>query len=332
MYRVRPIAKKDFNALISLVAQDTMGIITLPKNPDQLKKRLNWTLSSFSEKVKVSGPQYYLFVLEDLDQDDIVGISGIYATAIHPLDYFHITNVKTTPLFPENPSSITILKRVKHSKKETEIGSLFLSPQVRKKGVGKLLSLSRFLFMATHPHRFCKTIFADMRGVILPDGSCPFWDAIGRAFLPIDFQEFILRLEKHSHEMNRIIPDFPIYVDLLPEKATSVIAEPHPNTIPALNMLLKQGFNKTGDVDLFDGGPRLVANRQAISLIKNSQFTKVKEITTLTSPAQALIGNIESFRVCLGEIEIQKGEVLLDSLLAEALEVSQGGRLIYALV
>ena len=64
----------------------------------------------------------------------------------------------------------------------TEIGSLFLLPEYRGQKRGRLLSLSRFAFMAAHPKRFAEDVIAEMRGVMSEDGQCPFWEAIGKHF------------------------------------------------------------------------------------------------------------------------------------------------------
>ncbi len=71
----------------------------------------------------------------------------------------------------------------------TEIGSLFLRPEYRSKGRGRLLSLSRFAFIAAHPKRFSNEVIAEMRGVVHEDGTCPFWDAIARHFFEMDFPQ-----------------------------------------------------------------------------------------------------------------------------------------------
>ena len=43
-----------------------------------------------------------------------------------------------------------------------EIGSLFLHPDYRRNGTGRMLSASRFLFMAEHKHRFETQVIAEM--------------------------------------------------------------------------------------------------------------------------------------------------------------------------
>jgi arginine N-succinyltransferase len=53
-----------------------------------------------------------------------------------------------------------------------EIGSLFLSPEYRGRDAGRLLQLSRFLFVAEHPDAFEPQVVSELRGVI---------DAAGRS-------------------------------------------------------------------------------------------------------------------------------------------------------
>ena len=97
-----------------------------------------------------------------------------------------------------------------------EIGSLFLHPDYRRDGNGRLLSLSRFLFMAEHRQRFEPQVIAEMRGVIDDQGRSPFWDAVGKHFFEIDFPKADYLSMVNKKFIADLMPRHPLYVPLLP--------------------------------------------------------------------------------------------------------------------
>src|SRR3546814_11892990 len=61
----------------------------------------------------------------------------------------------------------------------TEVGGLFLHPEKRRDGVGRLLARSRYLFIAMHRRRFGEEVMAELRGRLDEKGSSPFWEGLG---------------------------------------------------------------------------------------------------------------------------------------------------------
>jgi arginine N-succinyltransferase len=102
-----------------------------------------------------------------------------------------------------------------------EIGSLFLHPDERKKGWGRLLSCCRFLFMAEFSDPFEDTVIAEMRGVVDVQGRSSFWEALGRRIFDIDFPKADYLSMKNKKFIADLMPKHPIYTMLLPEEAQS---------------------------------------------------------------------------------------------------------------
>ena len=75
-----------------------------------------------------------------------------------------------------------------------------------------------------------------------------------------------------------LMPRNPIYVKLLSFEAQSVLGKPHPTTIPAMNILLKEGFRYHNYIDIFDAGPTLEAPLPEINTIKSSRIVTIKSI------------------------------------------------------
>ena len=65
-------------------------------------------------------------------------------------------------------------------------------------------------------------------------------------------------------------------VELLPKRVQKVLGKAHPNAMPALSMLAKQGFKTNGLVDILDGGPCMEVDAKKIPIVKSSNKVKVE--------------------------------------------------------
>ena len=68
----------------------------------------------------------------------------------------------------------------------SEVGGLFLHPEVRAGGWGALLARSRYLFIKQHRARFGDRTLAELRGVMDEAGNAPFWDGLAGRFFGHD--------------------------------------------------------------------------------------------------------------------------------------------------
>lgn len=328
MIIIRPIRETDLEQYEKLAFTATLGITNLPKNKELLKAKIHDSLQAFSEKNPKSGKQNYCFVLEDLKSGELGGTCGIFArTGIpHPLIYYKLETLPDANSSLPVPKKMQILRVITHKKGPTEICALYIAPDWRKEGLGRLLSLSRFFFIANFPDRFEDTVFAEMRGFITQNETSPFWDGLGRHFLDMDYNEIIAAQEMGNRNIYEALPQHPIYVSLLPKETQEVIGKTHPNTKPALNMLTKEGFHLTGEVDLFDAGPRIAAKTQDIATIRNSKTVKVQVSDEKIESERYMISNTKlDFRNCYGMLkQLIEDAVLIDRETAQALEVKDG--------
>jgi arginine N-succinyltransferase len=207
-----------------------------------------------------------------------------------------------------------------------EIGSLFLHPDYRRDGNGRLLSLSRFLFIAEYRHRFEPQVIAEMRGVIDAKGHSPFWEAVGKHFFEIDFTraDYLSMVDKKF--IADLMPRHPIYVPLLPPEAQGVIGYVHPETVPALKLLESEGFCITDLVDIFEAGPVVSVKRDEIRTVKESARSVVEEIGEVSGGAvMHLLNPRADARMARGMVKVTgPGKVRLDEPTARALEVKAG--------
>ena len=105
----------------------------------------------------------------------------------------------------------------------------------------------------------------------------------------------------------------------------------HRDAEPALRILLNQGFCRSNEVDIFDGGPLVIADRAEIKSIREATTAQVAEIRVLKSPSVCLLGHAAlDFRACLGEVEpLDAANIALEQRTAERLRVKAGSRVIF---
>ncbi|MEM8732570.1 MAG: arginine N-succinyltransferase, partial [Planctomycetota bacterium] len=207
----------------------------------------------------------------------------------------------------------------------TEIGSLFLSPDYRGKGRGRLLSLSRFMFMAGHPNRFADKVIAEMRGVMSEEGDCPFWEAIGRHFFEMDFPQADSLSTVNKKFIEDFMPRYPIYTSMLPAEAIEILGKVHPNTEPALAMLQAEGFEKINLIDIFDGGPVVQCERDEIGAVSRTLRTTVAGIAEDVQGSRVILSSESGgFRALISEAEVSDQGLVIGQVAAPQLQVRVG--------
>lgn len=321
---LRPARLSDLPTLYQFAHSASYGITSLAKNEKALQAVVENSLKPFSPEAIEN---HFLFCLEW--EKKVVGLSGIVVRSAEekPLYAFRLTQ----ETFQYNPLKIkldqTALVLMRGRKKPTEIGSLFLDRAFRGKSLGRLLSLGRFLFMANFSDWFAPLIIAELRG-INQEGYSPFWAAVGQNFCPFDFPKADLLRFENSEWIEALFPKHPIYTSLLSKEAQMAIQKTHPSTTPALKMLVKQGFQPSGFVDILDGGPHLHAPTKEIHAIKNSHIRTVAELRSSLEGPPSLIANLQpDFRAVQGPILEEKGDKIVLSLaVGKALNVEIGNQ------
>lgn len=334
MLLFRPICEADLPGLVALARSTGGGLTTLPPNEEFLADRIENSLRAFSPRVRKPGGEFYLFALENTATRELVGVSGVmsrvggfepwFSYEIRPEHHAH------PPL--NVAKDIPVLHLKEEHRGPSEICSLFLRADRRRGGAGRMLSLSRFLFIGAQPKRFTPSIIAEMRGYIDQTGRSPFWEAVGRHFFPIDFYAADVLSGLGEKEFIRdLMPRHPVYVPLLGSEVESVIGRVHHDTEPALALLLAEGFVQTNEVDIFDAGPLLRADTEKVRTIRSARTAKIKSAALpgpATAPPQLLANGALDFRATLGTVlENADGSVSLDAPTAAALNLDVGDKI-----
>lgn len=334
MYVIRPVRSSDLDQIVGLAELTAFGLTTLPRDAALLQKRIQESERSFGQ-IATAEPrgQSYLLVMEHADTGQVVGTSGVISK-VGGFEPFYAYRIETSiheSITLQIRKEIPVLHLVAEHNGPSEIGSLFLHPDHRRGGNGRLLSLSRFLLMAEFPQLFDRDVIAEMRGVIDDHGRSPFWDALGRHFFDLEFPKADYLSIVNKEFIGDLMPVHPIYLPLLPLDAQQVVGEVHEKTRPARKMLESEGFRFQQMIDIFEAGPILSCPRDMIRSVRDSRVARVSEIVEeLEGDGSWLVSNtVPDFRATQCRIAHQNGKFRLEAAAAFHLQVSVGGRVRY---
>jgi arginine N-succinyltransferase len=327
-FRVRPATGDDFKAIYQMAKLTGGGFTNLPADRGTLVGKLARSDASFTRKEDEQGGDLYMFVLEDPKKRLIRGTCQVFGQVgvTQPFYSYHMSTL--TQSSPELGKTFRNqrLSLTTDLEGSSEVGGLFLHPELRAGGWGALLARSRYLFMKKHRARFGDRTLAELRGVMDEAGHAPFWDALAGKFFGMSFPEADEFNAVHGTKfIADLMPRSPIYVALLTEEAKSVIGHPHPSGRAALRMLETEGFLFDRYVDIFDGGPTVTARTDDIRTIRESREEVISEIGD-GGPSKVLVaaGRLKDFRACCGSVKKLRKGVKIDPEAAELLEIGVG--------
>jgi arginine N-succinyltransferase len=328
-FRVRPATGDDFRAIYQMAKLTGGGFTNLPADRGTLVAKLDRSDKSFGRKDECQAADLYVFVLEDPKTHKIRGTCQVFGQVgvVQPFYSYHLgTLTQTSPELGKTfrNQMLTLTTDLEGS---SEVGGLFLHPEMRAGGWGALLARSRYLFMKLHRARFGERTLAELRGVMDEAGNAPFWDGLAGRFFGMTFPEADEFNAVHGTRfIADLMPKTPIYVDLLADSAKAVMGQPHPSGRAALRMLEAEGFSFDRYIDIFDGGPTVTAATDQIRTIREAHSETIAEIGE-GGPARMLVasGGLTDFRAsCASVKRLGKKGICIDREAAELLEVEVG--------
>ena len=329
MWVLRSVRSDDLDALYQLTQFATRGLTSLQLSREQLLDRIEHSEFAFSRTGLSPRGEPFVLVLCESESDEIAGTSTIYAKTggYQPFYAYQITQ---TALVSEQLGIRTnrhALQLTRIHDGPTEIGSLFLRSKFRGKGFGRWLSLARFALIAMMPYRFADRVIAEMRGWANDDGSVPFYEAIAGRFIPVEFAEADALSTVCKQFIEELMPDTPIYLDLLTDSVRKGIGQVHRETEPALKMLKREGFRETTYVDIFDGGPMIQCETDkidAVSRTKKVRINKIADYENPSDPNYIVCSTQEGFASVMTQIEVNGVEAVISSQAAKTLQLEVG--------
>jgi len=323
MLVVRAIKAEDLDALYVMATQVGSGMTTLKPDMKMMGDRLNIAVASFAETIPPE-ERDYMFVMEDTDTGRLAGVCAIKGS-VGLTEPFYNYRIGTLVHSSRELNVFTRMDTLYLSNDltgSTELCSLFLHPDYRSGNNGKLLSKSRFLFIAQFPHLFTEKLIAEMRGYQEESGRSPFYEGLGRHFFKMDFDhvDALTAVGKKSF-IAELMPRQPLYVDYLPKDAQDVIGKVHNSTAPARRLLEQEGMHYEGYVDIFDAGPVLQARVSELRAMRDSALAEIGLATdwdsacapesTAAEPTLVSNTDMKDFRMILSQAMPVNGAIAL---------------------
>ncbi len=335
MYLVRPADFADLPALERLAQQAGIGITNFPANRERLNDKIASSRRSFQTDVVQPGDESYLFVLVDTSKDDIVGCCGIDAMVgtDAPFYSYRIDEVVHASPQLQIHNRIPALFLCHDYSGTSRLMALVVDKAHQNTTAMSLLSKARLLFIAHYPERFTKRLFAELRGESDKHGYSAFWDSLGKHFFSMDFQKAdYLSGISNKHFIADLMPRYPIYVPTLPESAQEAIGVIHEKSSKSADILLDEGFEFRGYVDIFDAGPTIEARTESLKTITRQEIGKALTVPDASKGDMHIIsaGHLEHFRVTAAPAEQQVTGLGLEVETQERLSISAGHQIQWA--
>jgi arginine N-succinyltransferase len=328
-YVMRAAGPADLEGFMQLREIAGAGFTSLMLDDKAMASRLDFSQTSFASPSETSGKERYFIALEHIETGAIAGCCAVKSTIGETPPFFNfrlITEAQSSAVVNRR-FDMQVLIGVNDFTGCTEVGSLFVRPEHRAHGVGRALAQCRYMLMATAPKRFHEQVVSELRGVVSPEGVSPFWEAVGRHFFRMDFDEAdALSATTDNQFILDLTPQHPIYVDLLPKEARDVIGKVHKDGEGARKLLEWEGFSFSNVVDIFDGGPLVSARRDHIRTLRESRRATVQPTAIGETGSRALIAtpHINTFRCVSARATLADGVAKVDPAVLAALNLEAG--------
>ncbi|WP_269531894.1 arginine N-succinyltransferase [Chitinimonas sp. BJYL2] len=333
MLVLRTARLDDLPGIEPLATRSPAGVTTLPANRDSLYRRVQASIDSLAAEVAFHGEESYLFVLEDTDTKALVGISGIVASAGFKEPFYSYRNetfIHASPGLGIH-NKIHALSLCHDLTGNTLLTSFYINEPLRFTQWSDLLSRARLLFIAQWPERFADGVVSEMLGVTREDGGSEFWDAVGRRFFGIEYQqaEFYCGVRGRKF-IAELMPHHPLYVPLLNDDAQEVMGQVGPYSALAYDILMREGFETENYIDIFDGGPTLYAPVRGIRTMMESQLAKAQAGEGSRTPCLVATTRLDDFRACVADVAFEAGQAYMPADVLNALALQPGDTVRFA--
>lgn len=332
---VRSVRADDLDAVLALAGRGGSGLTSLPPERKTLASKIAASeLAIRSAEARDSGAA--IMLVAELG-GDVVATGMIFARvgAEWPFYSYRLTRQAAVSRALGRHRAQKVLNLVNDFDGEVEVGGLLVDPAARGRSIGRLMARARYLFIGQHRDWFANRVMAELRGWQDEMSRSPVWEAIGRHFYDMDFHEAD---RTGAIQGNQFIADlgprYPLYVSMLPADAQRALGQPHNDGRPARDMLLEEGFRDEGYVDIFDGGPTLVADIDALRALRRASDGRVALLVKDLAVGEEMLlshGHGAQFRAAAGMVEAsaptllgEPSDVMIERRLAEALGAAEG--------
>lgn len=323
-FLLRSARPEDLSQLFDLAKQ--FNLLNLPGDRKTLSEKIERSVASFSGDLSKNKAEY-LFVVEDVEEKLIVGSSLIlpkHGTDEVPHTFFKV--LKRNHYSEDLGIGFIhqVLRFQMDTDGPTEIGGLLVDKSYRRRPekLGRQISFVRFNYIGMYPERFEDRLLCELTPPLTDEGRSEFWEALGRRFTGLPYQEADALSQSHKEFIQSLFPEEDIYLCLLDTKARTVVGRVGESTKPAQHLLESIGFHYLEEVDPFDGGPHYGASVQDLLPIKHGNNLRVTEWQDSNFKKVGLIGvDKDGYRCVQSPYEDRGDEVALPILTKRLLEI-----------
>lgn len=334
---IRNAEMRDVEDLIALASQ--FALLNLPPDREMISEKIERSLKAFSDPKTPRGDAEYVFVVEDLERDKVVGSSLILAKHGTPKSPHSFFQIRKEERFSQDLGIGFIHQVIRLGQTTdgpTEIGGLLVDRAYRRmpEKLGKQVSLIRFLFMGMEPDRFEDRILCEFAPPLTREGRSEFWEALGRRFTGLPYQEADAISQRHKEFISSLFPAGDIYLGLLDPRARQVLGQVNEATKPAQHLLENLGFRYLHQVDPFDGGPHYDVATGDVKLVKDTKKYSFGNKAQSNFSKSYLVGTYEDgiFRGCMARASIEGGVLSISEPMASAMKLKAGQHVFATLV
>ncbi len=287
MLALRPVQLTDLPQLQQLARDSLVGVTSLPDDTARLEEKILDSCASFEADVQAPGAQTYFC---------LGGPGGRAPGRLFGNSFQH--RLQRTVLQPAQPTVFQRIPGAEHpawraravvvpGPQRTDAAAWL--PHRRRTGAHAGIGVAVPGPADVHrrpPQRFAESVITEIVGFSSEDGQSPFWDAIGQHFfdLPYVEAERLCGLQSRTF-LAELMPQYPIYVPMLPPAAQACIGRVHPDGQEAFDILEREGFETNSYVDIFDGGPTLHARVAHIHSITQSRIATARQSRQIDAKA-----------------------------------------------
>lgn len=322
-YIIRPAREDDIRFLHDLSKRTGPGFTSLQPDIDFLNTLISKSEAAFAHPARDTS-QTFLLVMESFQNREVVGCASIknnigtddFMCADFELDCHDVGATAT-----RHGDDRLILKRTLQG--HTEVGSLFLHPEHRASGAGRLLARARYLLMGTTHHLFERPIVSQLRGWCDPNGHSPFYDEVWKTRLTASYEQCDARLAREgAGHILKTFAGLDLSLNDLSAEALNAIGRPHASAAGALRLLEQEGFVRSSLVDLSDAGPILLAKREALRSLQATRQVEMRMGAPASSASLGMICNnsFKHFQALVGRFDHLDDEIICPAWMHEAFD------------
>ena len=293
----RPALADDIAAITKFTSKADSGLTTVPKSQSAVTQYVSESLDFLAGKKSANR---LLFVAEE--DGKILGISGIIPKLGVDRPFYSFKRSRHARKASHQNLSVRYdtLQLTTDFDDYTELATIFISPEARGRGVGRLLSLGRLGFIHANRDRFEDRLMADIRGWVNTDGVSPFWKHLTSKFIQTDFDEADRLSAGDAAFIIQLLPALPILLNLLPEGVAECAGRPHELSAGAMGLLLSAGFEDTDLCDIFDGGPAIRCRTDRTLITQTAFQATGGGVTEADAKYLHFTGHGAEFRAAMG--------------------------------